>query len=70
MDDILRDRYFSVRRKLADLNYPTSFGADSLELVEKLVSDLSVTTDSYKQVQEKEISLSNDLSLAQVIIHS
>ena len=66
MEDATRERYYALRQKLAGLNYPTSFGMDSIDLVEKLVVDLVHTTDSYRQVQANEKSLVNDLSQTQV----
>jgi chromosome segregation ATPase len=60
-----QNRYFNLRHLLAELNYPGSFGSDSIDLVERLVNDITATTSSYKQVQERESRLSADLNLAQ-----
>ena len=48
-----------------NLNYTHNFGAESIDLVEKLLHDLVSTTESYRQLTEKEADLANDLSLAQ-----
>lgn len=57
MTDAVKERYYSIRQHLAAMNYPTNFGADSLDLVEKIFTDLVATTESYKQVQDKEAAL-------------
>ena len=65
MDVIAQNRYLAVRSRLAELNYSGTFGADAVDLVEKLVNDVVTTTTAYKQFQEREARLSSDLTLAQ-----
>jgi hypothetical protein len=66
MDAAAQNRYLSVRSRLAELSYGgCTFGADSVDLVEKLLDDVVSTTTAYKQVQEREARLSSDLTLAQ-----
>jgi predicted RNase H-like nuclease (RuvC/YqgF family) len=66
MDNSLtQSKYLQLRQRLADLNYLGIFGSDSVDLVERLVNDVTSTTSSYKQIQERESRLSADLSLAQ-----
>ena len=64
-DEMTRARYFALRERLADMNYPTQFSPDSIDLLEKVFNDLLTTADSYKQLADKEKALSIDLSLAQ-----
>jgi centrosomal protein CEP135 len=61
-------QYFELRKKLVQLNYPSNFGVDSMDLVQRLFTDLISTTESYTQLQEKENRLSQDLSLTQAQI--
>mmetsp|Transcript_21473 Transcript_21473/g.31144 ORF Transcript_21473/g.31144 Transcript_21473/m.31144 type:complete len:1310 (-) Transcript_21473:121-4050(-) len=65
MDPSLQQRYFDLRKQLTSLNYSSNFGVDAIEVVHQLFTDLVATTESYSQLQEKEYSLSQDLSLAQ-----
>ena len=51
MDSAAQNRYLGVRARLAELNYSGSFGADAMDLVEKLVEDIVSTTGAYKQIQ-------------------
>ena len=51
MDSAAQNRYLGVRARLAELNYSGSFGADAVDLVEKLVDDIVSTTGAYKQIQ-------------------
>ena len=48
-----------------ELNYSQPFSLDSAELIERLLDDLVSTTESYKHVQDREVRLASDLSLAQ-----
>jgi hypothetical protein len=57
--------FLALRRRLSDLNYTESLTAESSSLVEHLLGDLLATTNSYKQVQDKEARLATDLALAQ-----
>ena len=63
--EAMKERYFSLRERLSDMNYPSAFGPESLDLVERIFNDLVSTTEAYKQLSETEKALSNDLSLAQ-----
>ena len=60
-----QERYFSLREKLVSAHYTYNFGADSMDLIEKMFNDLVSTTESYKHLSEKEAVLANDLTLAQ-----
>ena len=62
--EVTKERYFSLRERLSDMNYSSSFGPDSLDLVERIFNDLVSTTEAYKQLSETERSLSNDLTIA------
>ena len=62
--EFTKERYFSLRERLSDMNYPSSFGPDSMDLVERIFNDLVSTTEAYKQLSETERSLSNDLTIA------
>jgi hypothetical protein len=65
MDGNIQERYLSLRKKLADMNYPPTVSSDNIDLVERILNDLVSTNESYRQVCEKEANLINDLSLAQ-----
>ena len=63
--ETIKERYFSLRERLSDMNYTSSFSPDSLDLIERVFNDLVSTTEAYKQLSDTERSLSNDLMLAQ-----
>eukprot|EP01038_Epipyxis_sp_PR26KG_P014135 gene14135-18964_t len=67
MATTLQQRFASLKSKLSGLggHYDLPFNIDSLDLVDHLLNDLVATTNSYRQVQDKESRLSSDLALAQ-----
>jgi len=60
-----KKRYEELRHKLTDLNYGGNFSMESLEVVDHMMSLLTQTRVSYKEVQDKESRLAADLALAQ-----
>ena len=46
MESLEPNKYFQLRQQLTALNYPTTFGADAVDLVQRLLNDLVSTTDS------------------------
>jgi centrosomal protein CEP135 len=65
MDQTTQQRYYDLRKQLSALNYNCSFGVDALDVVAQLFADLVATNKSYSQVHDKELQLTQELSLAQ-----
>jgi len=63
--DYHKKRYQELRHKLTDLNYGGNFSMESIEVADYLMSLLTQTRISYKEVQDKESRLAADLALAQ-----
>eukprot|EP01033_Poteriospumella_lacustris_P009398 gene9398-6729_t len=59
------DQFINLRRRMTDMGYTESFGIDAVDVVEHLLADVLNANQAYRQVQEKESRLINDLSLAQ-----
>eukprot|EP01041_Mallomonas_annulata_P013374 gene13374-28342_t len=57
----LRARHTQLKQKLYGLNYSNNFGIDAVETIDQLLTDLISTTESYKQLHDKEKRLSDDL---------
>lgn len=65
MDTNLQLKYLALRNSLSDHRYTGYLGIESVELVEKMFSDVVSLTSSYNELQEKDKRSSNDLTLAQ-----
>jgi chromosome segregation ATPase len=55
----LEEEYYKLREKLDSLHYNEPFRNDSMPLIKRLLSDLIVTTESYRDIKER----NNDLEM-------
>ena len=67
--EIRNSRYFQLRNKLQALNYYNIFGVDAIETVEQLLNDLISTTESYKQLYDKESRQSDIITQIQAQVY-